>query len=478
MEGIVFVPGIFGSELFYNPDGGGAADQIWPPGPLDVFGYLETSLLSDPKRVSVGGVVDYVIGPCGKAYIDIETDLRDISNKVNNTAAGPYLAAPYDWRVNLFESMNAVESKIAAWVAQAAPTEITIVCHSMGGLVVRLLLESKYRTALAAQRPQWLNLTKRVLFACTPHLGAPEALVFALGLGGDVTLSADDVRTLSANPDFASAYQLLPSSSRSVLFNANGNAFIAYDSPDVAAALGLSPANLEASKLARSALDLAHKPDDIEYFFVYGTGQTTDEAVEVEGLALAGASVLSDDLGDGTVPCWSITEAASQHSPPIVTWNGPGEHLGLLSTNAFRQELYNYFGLGRAAPMLALAKPGVVVSTNKRHYKQGDTIQVLMVPDVPTESLVGKVALMRVGADGKLADTPTLEKPVTVQGGPIRQQSIAMIAPAVAGAYRVVFEGDDATHMSPPGGTGWFVITAQGDRPVRGLKPRARRRGA
>ncbi len=476
MEGIVFVPGIVGSALYYTPDGGPAPEQIWPPGPLDVFGYLETNLLIDPQRVSFGAVIDTVILPCVNVYGTTENDLRDISNKINKVANGPYLPAPYDWRINLFDSADQIERQISNWLTTNALTEITIVCHSMGGLLVRLLVESKYKNTPPAQLPSWLSITKRILFACTPHLGAPTALVEVLGLEPDVTISGADLKKLSNDSHFPSAYQLVPAASRSLLFNSNDNSFVKYDDPAVVNALGLSQANLTAADGSRAALDLSKKPDGIEYFFVYGTGQQTNKSIDISGLSLAGASVSTDDLGDGTVPSWSVTEAAAQHSPSIPLWHGPGDHLGILTTNLFRQELYNYFGLGRIAPLLVTAKPGVVVSTNKHHYKEGDTISVLLIPDSATEKLSGSLTLSRLGPDGKtMVAMTSLQKKVTVEGGPIQQHAVKIIAPQTPGAYRLDFEGDDATHATSQGTTGWFVVAPSEGATIRGLKPRLRR---
>jgi hypothetical protein len=69
MEGIVFVPGIFGSELYYNNNNG--SSEIWPPGPFDLLGYTQISELSDPTRVSVGDIIDYIGLPIFPVYSTI-----------------------------------------------------------------------------------------------------------------------------------------------------------------------------------------------------------------------------------------------------------------------------------------------------------------------------------------------------------------------------------------------------------------------
>jgi len=136
MEGIVFVPGIFGSELYYNNNG---ASEIWPPGPLDLFGYTSEHMdeLSDPTRVSVGNIIPYIASPIFPVYSTIESDLRDICNKINSPSNGPYLPVPYDWRVDLFTAARNLEQQVTQWAAGPGLTSITFFAHSMGGLVIK-----------------------------------------------------------------------------------------------------------------------------------------------------------------------------------------------------------------------------------------------------------------------------------------------------------------------------------------------------
>jgi phospholipase A1 len=482
MEGIVFVPGIFGSELYYNNNG---ASEIWPPGPLDLFGYTSEHMdeLSDPTRLSVGNIIPYIASPIFPVYSTIESDLRDICNKINSPSNGPYLPVPYDWRVDLFTAARNLEQQVTQWAAGPGLTSITFFAHSMGGLVVRLLLESVIPSIPAEQRPAWVSMAQHAVFACTPHLGAPGALALALGLAGDETLTPAQCKELSGNIAFPSAYELIPSLARNLLFDTTAGDWIHNN--DVARQLGLSGDNIKAGNRVRSALNVANKtPPNIEYFFMYGTGLETDESIDVNGLTTTGATIVQQDDGDGTVPTWSITEAANQASPPIPTWNGPGEHLQLLSTDAFRQELYLYFGLGASAPKIEAAvdtpAAGISVHCNKRQYAPGASVHILLIPDAPTETLSGTLQIIRVlavkGADGKwtyrLSNPPLATKTIKIQGGPVKTHSVHMTAPEMPGAYKLAFSGDDATHLSAENGSGWFFVCNEAHFPTRGVKRR------
>jgi phospholipase A1 len=483
MEGIVFVPGIFGSELYYNNNN---PSEIWPPGPLDaLFGYTQIDELSDPARVTVGNIIDSIALPFLSVYSAIESDLRDICNKINSPSNGPYLPVPYDWRVDLFTAARNLEQQVTQWAATPGLTSITFFAHSMGGLVARLLLESIIPSTVAERRPAWASKVQRAVFACTPHLGAPEALAFALGLAGDETLTPAQCKQLTGNPAFPSAYELLPSSARNLLFDTADGLWIPYDRSDVVTQLGLSGVNIAAANRVRSELNVAKRiPANVEYFFMYGTGLETDESIDVNGLTTTGASIVQKNDGDGTVPMWSITEAANQASPPIPTWSGPGEHLQLLNTVAFRKELYSYFGLGASASMAAAAletRPtGISVQCNKRQYAPGASVHILLIPDTPTETLSGTLQIRRVLAtqsgDGKwtysLPSTPVAMKTIKIEGGPVETHSVHMPAPDTSGAYQLTFAGDDATHISTENTGGWFFVRSEKDLPTRGVKRR------
>jgi phospholipase A1 len=452
MQGIVFVPGISGSELIYKNE----MPPIWPPKWNDLWVYQEMDELTDPDQVSVGAVIDSVLGVI-PVYDTTESDLISISRSINHVDDGPYLPAPYDWRIDLLTAVNDLANKIEIFAKSV--TEINIVSHSMGGLLTRLLLEWKYSSG---SPPAWFGKITRALFICTPHLGAPTALARILGLEvTEVVVQPDQMQRLAGDPHFPAVYDLLPSSSRGILLDTTSNKFIRYDDPAVVAAFGLSTDNLKSAKTYSGALDPTKKPANVEYLFVYGTSQQTDERVDVAGLTLNGATPWQDDQGDGTVPSWSITEAATQYTPNIRTQSFPGDHVGILATDAFRQFLYSYFGLSGPAP-LVVDGAGVAVSLNKRTYRPGETMHVLLIPDEEAHLLSGSLILSRVAANSDRAASLGVRQEVMFRGGPVRALPSKLMAPKTPGIYRLDFGGPSASHKTSDKVAGWFAVSGKG----------------
>ena len=448
MKGLVFVPGISGSELLYK----NAVVPIWPPKWTDLFVYRELDELLDPKNVSVRNVIDSVLGL--PVYEQTEIDLRTISTSLNGVAQGPYLPAPYDWRIDLLSAVDQLANQIAGFASSV--TEIDIVSHSMGGLLTRLLLEWKYSKG---GHPAWFSKISRALFICTPHLGAPTALARILGLEvTEVVIQPDQMRIFAGDPHFPAVYELLPPATRGILFDTKNKSFVRYDSATVVKNFKLSSHNLNSAKKYLAALAPAKKPTTVQYQFVYGTGQQTDEGVNVAGLTLNGASPWQDDQGDGTVPTWSITEAASLFTPSVQTQPFPGDHVGILVTDAFRQFLYSYFGLTGPAPLVQQG-PGVVVSLNKRTYRPGETVYVLLIPDEEASFLSGSLYLSRITSEGSRAAALGSRQEIQFKGGPARSLPSRLVAPKIPGIYRLDFGGANATHTTSDKVAGWFAVS-------------------
>ena len=448
MKGIVFVPGISGSGLLYK----GA--EIWPPKITDWPRYRDMDELLDPIDVSVAAVIDFVIGAI-PIYYTTEYDLQYLSGYINSLNNGPYLPAPYDWRIDLLTAVDDLANKIENF--SKTVDEINIVSHSMGGLITRLLLEWKYSSGSS---PNWLQKITRALFICTPHLGAPTALARILGLEvTEYVIQPDQMRQFAGDSDFPAVYQLMPVAQRGILFDTTTNKFIRYDDAAVIAAFGLSTPNLTSLAKFAAALNPAKKPTTAEYMFVYGTGQPTDECVDVAGLSLNGATVQQDDLGDGTVPTWSIVEAAASFTPPIQARGFQGSHIDILVTDAFRQFLYSYFGYSGAAAPLVEEGHGVVVSLNKRTYVAGETINVLLIPDLETSVLSGSLILSRFSPSRAKAIPIGIRQEIQFRGGPVRSLSSKLIAPTMPGIYRLDFGGMNASHRTSDKVAGWFVVS-------------------
>src|SRR5690349_21682398 len=203
METIILVPGGGGTRLTFK------GQEIWPPSLGEVAGgYQHLTELQD-SRVKVDKVVDAVpkLFPCYQVYKPLQDDLNTIAKKRGVRRVD----FPYDWRKDVFSAVGKLASKITSCVNKGS-TSITLVCHSMGNLVARLILDIGDYPNLSH------NMTEYVV-TWGPHSGVPRVLEYALGLKDWLGISAADMKSLSANPDFPACYQCLPFQSDPVLWN-------------------------------------------------------------------------------------------------------------------------------------------------------------------------------------------------------------------------------------------------------------------
>ena len=86
-----------------------------------------------------------------------------------------------------------------------------------------------------------------------------------------------------------------------------------------------------------------------------------------------------------------------------------------MNTNAFRLALYSYFGVSRALVALHLTQPTAVISLNKRVYRPGERMSLLIIPDVETSQIAATLNITRLSG-------PTVNWPPTdpVNGLPMK----------------------------------------------------------
>jgi hypothetical protein len=232
--------------------------------------------------------------------------------------------------------------------------------------------------------------------------------------------------------------------------------------------LSLSDRNLAAAKATFARHDLDKRPDNVEYTFVFGTDHETDQKFLVKELNV---KAQADFLGDGTVPSASAGFVGSK--PGIATWSTPGDHVGILAVQAFREFLTGYIG-GSSQLRRQAGRTGrtVVLSPNKRIYSPGDRISVLIIPDQDVSTLDATIntefydekrgQLMRKTA-----------KPVSFRGGPTKFIPVEISAPTKPGGYRLTMGG---SHKTIEGTHGWFVVSHTARRATKIKRVRVRRR--
>lgn len=231
---VIFIPGIMGSPLY---DDQPTYNELSP----DEYIWANIGRLSNPSDLSdsfldVLSLDEDGTGPANSLYNIKVAPLRydpgnDLQYQLNqypltvykglfdyfinegyildngNTTPPPgtnLFCFPYDWRKSI--AFNSLELKnfiddVLFWTGQ---NEVNIVSHSMGGLVFKQFIKDNQT---------YKSKIKNVVFAGTPHLGAPKILGTMISgyLDGflDLIINPNKLRSISRN--MPSAYQLFPS---------------------------------------------------------------------------------------------------------------------------------------------------------------------------------------------------------------------------------------------------------------------------
>lgn len=220
---VIFLPGLKGSELSTG------SDKLWPPAIGNVPDFSEDilQLALDPETresvypVTVDGVLNKFHGtPIYQGFSDF------MNTRVPSTIAA-WEAFPYDWRFGP-EKVIADENMIARLETLAAGSDtgqVTIIAHSMGGLVGKALIKQ-----LEEQGKE--ELINSFVMVGSPQLGTPQAAASLLH-GDDEALpnflpglvvDASHVRAVAQN--MPGAYNLLPSAE---YFNRVADPSIVFD---------------------------------------------------------------------------------------------------------------------------------------------------------------------------------------------------------------------------------------------------------
>lgn len=466
METIILVPGIEGSCL------GLGQTSVWPP-TLDEIawdGYHRLDQLLDPAVVAtaIWASIPVWEGYSYPVYQPIMTKLDQIAQRLGAGRIDFY----YDWRVDLWQStppFTASSEKLAQRIAKAVgdgATSITLVCHSMGNLVARLVLESqRYRNT------DWFPKIRRLVSICGPHLGAPVALGHALGCeDGALGLSSDDYRQIENNASYPAGFQCFPTPGTEVLLD-TGLAPSQHDQDIYDTAVdekySLTPSSARAAAASWRELNVANRPDHVTYVFIAGTGFQTSNAYLYDGTTFVQTIAVD---GDQTVPVFSALAGSNSGK-----YTMPGDHVGILGTVQLADALDEIFGLSTMR-VFAMAKPQITISLNKRTFAPDEPMQLQIIPDTPTTAIKGRLsvsAVPRAGAPNAAA-APGLVAygaglPVEYQGPEIAHISARWTAPRLPGAYVMRFEGD--THQSSEQSSVVFFVSTRSRSPLQRRTP-------
>ena len=424
MKCVVLIPGILGSIL-KTPGG----DEVWPPTPSEVvFGYKRLAEIMRDDLVSTD-IIRKV--SCFAVYQPLIRQLNEIGFREGD-ANNRLEIFHYDWRRDLEQTGRTLSDRLGALVDDGA-TEITIVAHSMGGLVTRLVLEPA-----TFRGERWFPKVKAALTLGTPHLGAPMAYVRILGLDGELGVSAADFKTYAADPRFPSAYQLLPAPGENACWNIDDNTLAPvniYD-PAQATPIGLKPGLVARAEWVYTTLAQGEKPAHVRYFFFGGAGHKTCTRINVApGHVIP---TMTDDAGDGTVPMWSAFGAATQKQ--LVR----GEHAKFFRRNEFSAVLFRLFGKAFPTPPVGAAA-SVDLSVQAIALKPDEEVELLIMASAPMSAIKGEINIEYTDDDTKPFAREGAPVAVVYEGPPVNELRILLPARGKPGHYSITFAGEPAS---------------------------------
>jgi pimeloyl-ACP methyl ester carboxylesterase len=440
---VVLVPGIMGSELRRNDE------LIWP-GPLQslLLPYRHMEALTSDDLVATDVIRSYSLSTQYQALID---DLVTCGFRERGDPPTLFVC-PYDWRKANERAAETLADRIDAAVGlHKGDAQVSLVAHSMGGLVSRHYLESGRFTG----RPGF-RAVRRLITLGTPHRGAAVALPRLLGLEKVLWLNKEQVRQVVSDERFPGAYQLLPPAGEPFAWDEQAGAeFGGFDIYGGAADLGLSAANLEAARAFHATLAPARRPEGVRYFCFSGTRQTTAALVRVAraGSACAVRKVELEGGGDGTVPGWSSILPGVQGMPV------GGEHSTIYKTRDLRRTLAVLLGAPpRVVASFAPTETVVEVALRERVTEPARVVRLALTFEGSAKELDGELRVERVEAaagGAGAAAPPSAAYPVRYSGLAAETLGLVLEAPGEPGLYRIAYY--PAGQPAPAGADELFV---------------------
>ncbi|MFA5652072.1 MAG: right-handed parallel beta-helix repeat-containing protein [Candidatus Paceibacterota bacterium] len=228
---VMFLPGLEASRLYYI-DEDGKEKRIWEPELIhnNSLLYLDENGNSKTPGVYTKDVIDNAYVPLkGNIYTSFISSMNGIKN---DGLIKDWSAVPYDWRMSVedllesgFKNQNGeiyydknqstsadpyILSELYRLASSSDTGKVTIIAHSNGGLVTKILTNKLGDEAS--------KLIDQIIFVAVPQVGTPQAIGSLLhgfdeGLPvkfAPIFFSATEARKLGIN--MSSAYGLIPSS--------------------------------------------------------------------------------------------------------------------------------------------------------------------------------------------------------------------------------------------------------------------------
>jgi hypothetical protein len=238
-DNVLFVPGIQGSRL-YDDEG-----KLWlplrlPGGQIDLSGGLtrlscDINGNSESNRVYTEDIIDEALGlkPLPNVYKDF---IGRMDSLEENDLIYDWYALPYDWRLDYDDVINNgsqvynriyyandpmsqnskpyIPEKMMQLIKTSRSGKVTIVAHSMGGLITKRLLsrledENDYLYSKSVNYEKIIDNINNVILVASPQIGTPQA-VSSLLHGADPIIFLSEIESRNLANNMSSVYGLLP----------------------------------------------------------------------------------------------------------------------------------------------------------------------------------------------------------------------------------------------------------------------------
>jgi pimeloyl-ACP methyl ester carboxylesterase len=231
-------------------------------------------------------------------YASMAKHLEKMGYKKNSTL----FAMPYDWRYSNADNAEYLKQKIDEALKWSEASQVQLVAHSMGGLLVRETLLSNV---------SYQKKVKRIIYMGTPFLGSPRAYQ-AIKYGYNFGIPFLHEETGKIISEYAPAvYELLPSRK---YFDT-----VAFLKKDVVHPYSYEEflkdreIRLDYDPLVRNAGELHEKWDNkvinVPQYSIIGHGQTTLLGYVMNPVSRQLVPYFDPGVGDGTVPYLSANYA-------------------------------------------------------------------------------------------------------------------------------------------------------------------------
>ncbi|MFH8369575.1 lipase family alpha/beta hydrolase [Streptomyces sp. NPDC018031] len=383
---VVFVPGITGTRLTRE------GRDLWDLSLRALLGAVPPRKLIDRLRLPEGigderpeepyavEAAGLVHRPTGLPGLLTQQGYPDVAGLLTGLHPGQFVVFPYDWRLSnrltAADLKRRVSVELERWTQQfrtAYPKaeddpKVTLVCHSMGGLVARHYLECLDGRETA----------RALVTVGTPHRGAAQAVRFLTGHGAGSGLLGRAAAALAPRLNerltrlvrsFPSVGQLLP-------------VYEAVRRPDYPDGYYDHLTDIDAGLPTGTVRDVFAFHDEFETALRNNLRGHTDRSLPYEVRCLGGRAhptvhgvtvhpgrepefhYALDDVepwsGDGTVPAESAFAAWALRRTDDALWNGH-RHGHLISAEAFGHQLDAIHHSRSARDTLADDAFGIVV---------------------------------------------------------------------------------------------------------------------